>query len=79
MLQNVIRSGVAFSHDPNTSAAYRVVNWSEGDDATFVTGGRAAVSGSKRCFACGAAKRIGRCAEPGRGVAFPIRRVAGGL
>jgi glutamine kinase len=40
MLQNVVRSGVAFSHDPNTSAAYRVVNWSEGDDATFVTGGR---------------------------------------
>lgn len=40
MLQNVVRSGVAFSHDPNTSAAYQVVNWSEGDDATFVTGGR---------------------------------------
>jgi glutamine kinase len=40
MLRNVVRSGVAFSHDPNTSAAYRVVNWSEGDDATFVTGGQ---------------------------------------
>ena len=40
MLRNVVRSGVAFSHDPNTSAAYRVVNWSEGDDVTFVTGGR---------------------------------------
>ena len=40
MLRNVIRSGVAFSHDAHTSAAYRVVNWSEGDDATFVTGGR---------------------------------------
>jgi hypothetical protein len=40
MLRNVVRSGVAFSHDPNTSAPYRVVNWSEGDDVTVVTGGR---------------------------------------
>jgi phosphohistidine swiveling domain-containing protein len=40
MLRNVVRSGVAFSHDPNTCTPYRVVNWSEGDDATFVTGGR---------------------------------------
>jgi glutamine kinase len=40
MLQNMVRSGVAFSHDPNTCATYRVVNWSDGDDATFVTGGR---------------------------------------
>ena len=39
MLQNVVRSGVAFSHDPNTCAPYRVVNWSEGDDTTAVTGG----------------------------------------
>jgi hypothetical protein len=39
MLQNVIRSGVAFSHDPNTCAPYRVVNWSEGSDTTCVTGG----------------------------------------
>lgn len=39
MLQNVVRSGVAFSHDPNTCAPYRVVNWSEGGDTTAVTGG----------------------------------------
>lgn len=39
MLQNVVRSGVAFSHDPNTCAPYRVVNWSEGSDASSVTGG----------------------------------------
>jgi len=39
MLQDVVRSGVAFSHDPNTCAPYRVVNWSEGTDTTSVTGG----------------------------------------
>jgi hypothetical protein len=35
----VLRSGVAFSHDPNTCAPYRVVNWSEGSDTAAVTGG----------------------------------------
>lgn len=39
MLENVLRSGVAFSHDPNTCAPYRVVNWSEGNDTASVTGG----------------------------------------
>lgn len=39
MLQGVVRSGVAFSHDPNTCAPYRIVNWSEGDDTATVTGG----------------------------------------
>ena len=39
MLSNVLRSGVAFSHDPNTCAPYRVVNWLEGGDTTAVTGG----------------------------------------
>lgn len=39
MLQGVVRSGVAFSHDPNTCAPYRVVNWSEGQDTAAVTGG----------------------------------------
>jgi hypothetical protein len=39
MLRNVVRSGVAFSHDPNTCAPYRVVNWSEGADTALVTGG----------------------------------------
>ena len=29
MLENVIRSGVAFSHDPNTCSPYRVINWNE--------------------------------------------------
>ncbi len=39
MLQNVVSSGVAFSHDPNTCAPYRVVNWTEGSDTSEVTGG----------------------------------------
>lgn len=39
MLQNVIRSGVVFSHDPNTRSPYRVVNWVEGEDTAAVTGG----------------------------------------
>jgi hypothetical protein len=39
MLRQVVRSGVAFSHDPNTCAPYRVVNWSETSDTAAVTGG----------------------------------------
>ena len=39
MLENVVRSGVAFSHDPNTCSPYRVVNWTEGEDTAAVTGG----------------------------------------
>ena len=39
MLSQVVRSGVVFSHDPNTCAPYRVINWSEGSDTTAVTGG----------------------------------------
>jgi hypothetical protein len=39
MLKNVLRSGVTFSHDPNTCAPYRVVNWSEGNDTSIVTSG----------------------------------------
>ena len=39
VLSQVVRSGVAFSHDPNTCAPYRVVNWSEGSDTAAVTGG----------------------------------------
>jgi len=39
MLQHVVRSGVAFSHDPNTCAPYRVVNWIDGADTAVVTGG----------------------------------------
>lgn len=39
MLQSVVRSGVAFSHDPTTCAPYRVINWAEGSDTAAVTGG----------------------------------------
>ena len=39
MLCNVVRSGVVFSHDPNTNAPYRVVNWSDHKDTNVVTGG----------------------------------------
>jgi phosphohistidine swiveling domain-containing protein len=38
-LSNVVRSGVAFSHDPNTCSPYRIINWSEGFDTTAVTSG----------------------------------------
>lgn len=40
MLRNVLRAGVAFSHDPNTCAPYRVVNWTEGANTAAVTGGQ---------------------------------------
>ena len=40
MLENVVRSGVGFSHDPNTRAPYRIINWSEGSDTASVTGGQ---------------------------------------
>lgn len=39
MLRDVTRSGVAFSHDPNTCAPYRVINWNDGADTAAVTGG----------------------------------------
>ena len=39
MLTNVVRSGVAFSHDPNTYAPYRIINWSEGADTAAITSG----------------------------------------
>ena len=39
MLRNVFCSGVAFSHDPNTCAPYRVISWSEGDATDVVTAG----------------------------------------
>lgn len=39
MLQNVLRSGVAFSHDPHTASPYRVVNWSNGANTTAITAG----------------------------------------
>ena len=36
MLSNVIRSGVAFTHDPNTCSPYRIINWSESSNTTEV-------------------------------------------
>lgn len=39
MLKNVVRSGVAFSHDPNTNSPYRIINWSEDSDTSAITGG----------------------------------------
>jgi len=40
MLKNVLRSGVAFSHDPVTCSPYRIISWSEGSDTSQVTGGK---------------------------------------
>ena len=40
MLDQVCRSGVMFSHDPNTSSPYRIINWSEGNDTSQITGGK---------------------------------------
>ncbi|MEI2386014.1 PEP-utilizing enzyme [Breoghania sp. JC706] len=39
MLQEILRSGVAFTHDPTTCAPYRLVSWSDGADTASVTGG----------------------------------------
>lgn len=39
MLSDVVRAGVAFSHDPHTCSPYRVVNWAMGSDTAAVTGG----------------------------------------
>jgi phosphohistidine swiveling domain-containing protein len=39
MLLNVVRSGVAFSHDPSTCSPYRIINWAEGANTAAVTGG----------------------------------------
>ena len=40
MLDGVKCSGVALSHDPNTSSPYRIYNYSLGKDTTKVTGGK---------------------------------------
>ncbi len=39
MLKQVICSGVAFSHEPATCAPYRVINWHDSADTSFVTAG----------------------------------------
>ena len=40
MLANVIRSGVAFTHDPNTCSPYRIINYSEGPNTSAITSGK---------------------------------------
>lgn len=40
MLQNVIFSGVAFSHDPSNSSPYRIINWTENSKTDQVTSGK---------------------------------------
>jgi len=40
MLRSVVRSGVILTHDPNTCAPYRMINWHDGPDTTAVTSGR---------------------------------------
>lgn len=55
MLKNVLRSGVTFSHDPNTCSPYRVVNWSDGSDTSTVTsgaGGRTWVQAAESPIPC---------------------------
>lgn len=44
MLCGVQRAGVAFSRDPNTGAHYRVINYTQGEDTTAVTGGHSALT-----------------------------------
>jgi len=39
MLRNVYRSGVAFTHDPQTCSPYRIINWSDSADTASITGG----------------------------------------
>ena len=37
MVEDVCFSGVIFSHDPNNGTPYRVINWHDGVDTSFVT------------------------------------------
>ncbi|WP_421218461.1 PEP-utilizing enzyme [Aeromonas jandaei] len=39
MLEQVVLSGVGFSHDPSSCSPYRVINWHEGDNTAFITSG----------------------------------------
>ncbi len=50
-LKNVICSGVVFSHDPNTSAPYRIINYSDGPDTTIVTSGKGGKVWQQAAFA----------------------------
>ena len=40
MLRNVFTSGVAFSHDTQTSSPYKSVNWNYGNDTSAITSGK---------------------------------------
>jgi len=40
MLNGVTMSGVIFSHDPSNSSPYRIINWTDKNDTTIVTGGK---------------------------------------
>ncbi len=40
MIKDLVRSGVAFSHEPTTGSPYKTINWQEGNDSSFVTSGQ---------------------------------------
>lgn len=40
MIEDVVCSGVAFTHDASSGAPYRIINWSIGADTSAVTGGQ---------------------------------------
>lgn len=52
MLKNVVRSGVAFSHEANSGAAYICINWSDSDDTEAVTAGNSRVRYCQISTAC---------------------------
>ena len=55
MLTNVVRSGVAFSHDANSGAAYVCINWADSDDTEAVTAGK---KGLKYCQISSTGKHV---------------------
>lgn len=55
MLKNVVRSGVAFSHDASSGAAYISINWSDSDDTEAVTAGK---KGLKYCQISSSGKNV---------------------
>ena len=40
MLKNLVRSGVAFSHEQSSGSPYKTINWQDGDDSSYVTSGQ---------------------------------------
>ena len=53
MLEHVIYSGVAFSHDPSTCEPYRIINWLDGSDTAGITSGK-----SGKTWQCAAASPV---------------------